>query len=406
MISDVVIIGAGISGLYLGLEFLKMKQSVCILEKSNRLGGRVFSKKFKNSTYESGAGRFSNIHDKLMNLLNKYNLNDKIVPIQQADVKIFKNPNQYSNDINYYFKIIFDSKKDFRLSELVNMTTYEYLCIILGINKANHFIKLYGYNGEIYNANALCGLNILETDYKTKQYYILLGGLGQLIDKMYLDFIDKGGKIYKNTIVSDIMNNELDFKINTSNLLDSIKNTHYCKKLVLAIPPKDVLKLQPKQKKVRDAISGIVPINLLRVYYFYDESYQEIQSLKKVISDLDINYIIPINDKIIMISYTDTTKAKYWYNLYYNNKDKFIQQISDEFTQCTSIPLVPPNSISLEYWEDGVHVWDKSKDFIKNYRKTINPISNLYLANEAYSKSQGWIESSLEVCDYILKLLK
>ena len=38
---DVIILGAGVSGLYLGIELLKQNRQVSILEKTSRLGGRI-----------------------------------------------------------------------------------------------------------------------------------------------------------------------------------------------------------------------------------------------------------------------------------------------------------------------------------------------------------------------------
>ena len=64
---DIVIIGGGISGLYLqNLLLNKTKKSVILLEKNPYLGGRVHTYKVKvnNTNYvmEAGAGRFSSNH--------------------------------------------------------------------------------------------------------------------------------------------------------------------------------------------------------------------------------------------------------------------------------------------------------------------------------------------------------
>ncbi len=411
MISDIIIIGAGISGLYLGLELLKMKKTVSIFEKSNRIGGRIFTKTYQNIPYESGAGRFSNTHTKLLNLFKKYNLDKKIIPLDKAKTKIIYNQlnytnnidDYYTNNIDDYYSIIFSEKSKYTFIQLLNMTTYDFLCKIFTKPIADHFIKLYGYRGEIYNANALCGINMFELDYKTKTFYALGGGLQQLVENVQNDYVNNGGKLYKNSIVKNILNNnQNNFQLDITNLLNNTTNSYFCNQLILAIPPKDLNNLNPSHSLIKKAISGLVPITLLRIYFLYKEPNEKLSNIKKVISDLDINYIIPINNNIIMISYSDTEIAKKWFYLYHENKSEFINKLLDEFKIIINKNLDKPDDISLEYWENGVHVWAKSQNYYDNYNSIINPCSNLYLANEAYSKNQGWIESSLEVADDVL----
>ena len=89
-IYDLVIIGGGLSGLYLLNKLLKENNQlrICLLECSNRLGGRINTIRFKdksiksnqiNIQYESGGARFSNKHENLIKLLKHLNLEkDKI----------------------------------------------------------------------------------------------------------------------------------------------------------------------------------------------------------------------------------------------------------------------------------------------------------------------------------------
>ena len=51
----IVIIGAGLSGLYLGYQLKKAGFSIKILEASDRIGGRIFTKKIHNTNVELGA---------------------------------------------------------------------------------------------------------------------------------------------------------------------------------------------------------------------------------------------------------------------------------------------------------------------------------------------------------------
>jgi monoamine oxidase len=89
---DCIIVGAGISGLYCGLEIQKKHPSwsVLILEKYKDIGGRTYTyypPKFKNH-WEAGAGRISKDHKKLLKLIDRYNLT--LFPIRSGSNYIQK----------------------------------------------------------------------------------------------------------------------------------------------------------------------------------------------------------------------------------------------------------------------------------------------------------------------------
>ena len=105
---DVIILGAGISGLYLGIELLKQNRQVSILEKTSRVGGRIDTIHHENHILEAGAGRFSECHQMLFKLLQRYNLFDKKYPITKYADILLKNTKNYSTNIEDYYKIIFN----------------------------------------------------------------------------------------------------------------------------------------------------------------------------------------------------------------------------------------------------------------------------------------------------------
>jgi len=77
------IIGGGISGLYCAYRILKREPSkkVLVLEKTNRLGGRIETFKDLYMSVESGAGRFHNGNKLLLKLLDELELTENIVKI-------------------------------------------------------------------------------------------------------------------------------------------------------------------------------------------------------------------------------------------------------------------------------------------------------------------------------------
>jgi monoamine oxidase len=402
MKNDVIILGAGVCGLYLGIELLKQNRQVVLLEKTSRLGGRIDTIRHNNHILEAGAGRFSECHQMLFNLLKRYNLFDKKYPITKYADILLKNKKNYSTNIEDYYKIIFSKSKNYKNEYLATKYTYEILEEILGSKElVNHFISIYGYTGDVMDSNALCGLNILACDYYSEQFYVLIGGLDQLVDKMKDEFLHLGGTLKLLTSVKNIYRSP----DGTYLLETKKKDTFICDQLVLAIPPTAIQKLNPKNSSF-DFLNYVKPIPLLRVYFYYDTKNEALTNLKKIITDLDIHYIIPIDGNTIMISYTDSKLADDWNSLYKENEELFYQKILSEFTKCTGVHLEIPDKVFMEHWKEGIYVWTPGFDYIQNYDKVIHPLENLFISNEGVSKKQGWIEGSLLMANDVLEKMK
>ncbi|WP_400079300.1 flavin monoamine oxidase family protein [Winogradskyella sp. R77965] len=74
MSKNIIIIGAGLSGLYLGYRLKKEGFSIKILEANNRIGGRVFTKQEHNTTVELGATWLWKYNTALMALCNELDI--------------------------------------------------------------------------------------------------------------------------------------------------------------------------------------------------------------------------------------------------------------------------------------------------------------------------------------------
>ena len=61
---DLVIIGGGISGLFLAYKLCETNLKILVLEKDSNLGGRIQTKYVNNYLYEGGAARFNENHTK------------------------------------------------------------------------------------------------------------------------------------------------------------------------------------------------------------------------------------------------------------------------------------------------------------------------------------------------------
>ena len=89
---DYLIVGAGIAGLYTALKLNQSypNKSICIIEASEYIGGRIHSIKYDGIIVDGGAARFNTEQYRIISLINELNLMDKTIPI--------------TNKINYKFQ--------------------------------------------------------------------------------------------------------------------------------------------------------------------------------------------------------------------------------------------------------------------------------------------------------------
>ena len=110
MIYDYIIIGSGISGLYLG--YLLKNKKFLILEKNDHIGGRIQQINFHGQTVQLGAGIVQNYHVNMIKLIKELKLKylsfnkgvDRLIPNYNKDdynqivqkLKEIKNPKPQS----------------------------------------------------------------------------------------------------------------------------------------------------------------------------------------------------------------------------------------------------------------------------------------------------------------------
>ena len=92
---DIIVVGGGVSGLYSAYKLSKQypKMTIKVIEKNDRLGGRIHTYKDKTFQIEAGAGRISNKNKTLLKLLDELDLIENLVPITN-DFRIVDIDNQ------------------------------------------------------------------------------------------------------------------------------------------------------------------------------------------------------------------------------------------------------------------------------------------------------------------------
>ena len=139
---------------------------------------------------------------------------------------------------------------------------------------------------------------------------------------------------------------------------------------------------------------------LLRIYASYPTNW--FKGLGRIVTDTHIRYFLPISDRLAMVSYTDSSDAKYWHKTLKQSEkilcDKIQKQLKELFPN-SSIPN--PLFFKAHYWKTGATYWlPGNYDVKKESLKSIHPFDkDIFIVGESFSLKQAWMEGALEQCE-------
>jgi protoporphyrinogen oxidase len=424
---DFIIIGGGIAGLYTAykLQQLKPNAQITILEASPKLGGRIETHYKKGVKYEAGAGRFNNKHKLLHSLLIELDLLKYKKPIsKESDIiisqqsKIYETYKPYFTEFKSFDDIIKHinsevKKRKYTHDTLVSMNLLELAETLFPqyplISK--FMIDTYPYYSELKWLNSKSALDIFTNEFNENiQYYILAGGLSQIIESITSSLKKSGCHIHTTTPCIDINFKDDHYIVNTSNKhISELK----CDKLILACN-KVALEQFKILKPIKSLLNTVSIQPLYRIYAKYPKDKDGtfwFSKLHKTVTNLKIKYIIPYDTThgLIMISYTDSKYAKYWLNLRIKDYNAFMAEINHELAEIyPDITIPAPLWIEHHYWANAAGYWKVGSDADLVIPKIIQPFDgkSLYICGENYSNHQAWIEGALETSKMVLAKLE
>jgi len=425
---DLVIVGGGISGIYtlykLSKTFSHLK--ILLLESGERYGGRIYSYKetIDGEEYimDLGAGRLGHHHKLINNLINELGLKPKIIDIPNTKTYIEVSENNKVHDKTHFKDTIMTKLYKFFLSPLVSKLGKSVLQKFYLSELIKKYVSLvffqkvesvFEYSSDLNEFNAYDAIEYFKHDYNNKsKFFTLLGGLEQIIENM-LDLIKKT-KSYKsknitllnlssveNIITKNNNNNNL-FKIVINNYSKSKVYNVYSKYVICALPKQSLEKFDLFKPILRD-LNSINSINLLRIFEIYNKTNGEVwfKNIEKTITNSEVQFVIPINPNngLIMSSYSDCANARVWNLLRAKKGIQFVKnKLNIKLNQLFSIYniKVPPSKyIKMYFWDAGVACWKKNVDSDYLSSKLLNPLPNVFIVGENYSKYQAWCEGAL-----------
>ena len=409
---DIVIVGGGISGLYMYYKLLPNTKNILLLEKNRSFGGRIYQheEKFNGEmlSFPAGAARFNKNHERVIKLLRDFELldfrKDKGFP---AKIHFIDSKNQFSQKFNNkngfeYIKKLLKKvdKNDFE--SLKQYSFQEYANLHLPSDEVEFLLVASGYSGQLKKMNMYDAYNLFKEGIRDDiQYY---GGyFHKLIDKIVSKLIKMKCKLYLNSEVKNIRysNEDRCYIVRYNNT--EVKTN----KIVLSLPKPALLKLSILEPIHQILEKSIDCKPLCRVYAKYKKEDVWFADIIKTVTNNPLRFIIPIDIEkgIIMISYTDDIYTNYWEKRQ-GNQGLLKKTVKRLVNNTFKIDSPQPEKVWVFNWNCGVGYWKKRMDSKTISEFLINPIENIYICGENYSLVQSWIEGALESCDRVIKKLE
>ena len=391
---DLVIVGAGLAGLRVGIEVLKKKKGmrVVILEKYDYVGGRVVTHYKNGLQYEIGAGRISDKHRLVLGLMRKYGLT--YVPFGGGG----------DDEFSVLKQAFFQPLSFLPQNILESSTLFEIVSGVHGEGEARRFFSLFPYWGEVYTMRADVALQSFREEMKSfSGFGGCKEGLSSIVREMGREFRQLGGRLLLNSQVVDVRRAD-----GVENVFLSGGEVVKGRLCVLALH--------------RDAVAGIKGLShwsgirhlkmdpLLRMYAVFPScpgGGAWFAGLPKVVTGSRVRFVIPVNSLkgIIMISYTDGADALYWMNrVKKNGKEAVIEDVMKEIRALFPDRIIPdPVDFKLYPWDSGCTYWLPGHyDVLEESKAALCVREGLFCCGESWSLRQAWMEGALEHADMLL----
>lgn len=461
--------------------------NIAIIEKENYLGGRVYTDTSHDMTIEAGAGRFSGSHILLMNLIHELGLSSKLVKISSQavyvpsnqypeNIKKYNSILDSSNLINKkdglkdglkdgFFQVpslinsimesnitnitnpvllsaediilgtknlpnagllihvILASKFESR-SYLSSMSFEKYARTILAEPEVEFIKQSFGYYSELVIMNAYDAIVLMENLSPSNQFYVLNGGLSQIIYRL-VSFIRR--KKHNVQIFMGKKVNDIKWISSAGGGLSSSKTgkfvikgegpkgglfTFQCNKCVCAVTARTLEKWKI-MKPYYNMLSKIKCSPLCRIYCKFDTNVPGgvwFKDLDKITTNNELRMIIPYDVKngIIMISYTDNIFAEFWLDLKNKQGIRGVnRKLVELIKQTLGIAIPYPIATRICYWNCGVGYWGVGANSNEISNALTKPFDfDLFVCGEHFSeKNQQWMEGALETSQRVLSYL-
>ena len=371
-----IIIGSGISGLYIGYQLLeKGIKDFIILEKSNRIGGRILTK----DNLELGASIFHSKQNNIMRLIHKLGLDKKLMELKGGKDTLYYLKNKGRLDSGYVNERLdkLNNKLKNKLYTNSKLSLQELAKKVFNNDDYNFYKDMTKEWFEIKDQNAITSFRNIENVGKL---YKMKDGLSQIVNKLSVMLKDK---IRLNYEVKNITYDNDKFIIN--------KKLN-CDKLYLCTNMSGTKKIKFSGIQMKKVLDMGLPVSSIRVYLQFKDALIK----SNIVSNYLFKWCIYISEKIAMVSYVDGSSATRLNNLGEKEAIKLIlYEISESLRE--EINLTNVEKKYFAYWKEAFNIV-KSHITESEYYKTLNSLpKNFYqtVIPLEYGLNQAWMEAHL-----------
>lgn len=415
-----LVVGAGLSGLYTAYSLYKnfKTNEIFIIEKDDRIGGRMYTLDIEFGNIELGAGVILEIHTNILKLIHELGLEKDLIFNNnnlRSFAKLSYNGGKYKIDsitnINStgFVDIVMDLKKKIDSGHIDINTARSYSLFHLiertyGIKIANKMNEEFGYDGD-FKQNSIDGIDMLIRDINTPTF-VLKGGFSELILKLTEFLKSKGINIILNTELVDIQKYKEFYRcIVVGNRYIDTEN------IILSIPKNGLCKIPALFSIRKQLINTVYSKQLMRIYIFFPTFYGKswFNNLNGIITTSTIlRQIIPKDKKFgLLMIYVDNHSADALN--YINETGKLKEEIMYHLRRIFSdIDIPDPIKIITKYWKEGTHIWKPTVNSEMISKKILKPFPNekIYIVGESYSMVQQWSQGALDTVNNLMKILE
>lgn len=430
---DCIVIGGGISGLYVAYRLLRRGFRVLVLEKNNRLGGRVFT--FRGGmTVDTGAGRFSSSHTLFCKLLRELGLWGKRVKngtsvahcyIKDGETRVMTSIMDYDAMVwgntkgNLFEPVLFSSNIQKTLGwsmdmgldlvnqvrssgstlpnvalvarllavgalrsrkSLIEQSFLSFAKSVLTSDEVDFLLGSFGYYSELVLMNAHDCLQLMMELDPSNGFFSLKGGLSQVIEELAKRIRAMGGDILLRREVRGIkVVGEEEYVISGVGSRGG-EFSIYSKQVVCAVKKVDFMRWA-LFRPLAGILSALVSAPLCRVYARYPVGREGVwfKGLPKLTVNNELRMVIPISEEegVIMITYTDNRFADFWKGVFDRGGQAGLnRRIRVLIRAAVGMDIPDAEEIHLFYWRRGVGYWGVGIDSAEVSQKIIQPFYN------------------------------
>jgi len=403
-IYDVIIIGAGISGLYAAYKIKKNQPQTrtLIIEKESTIGGRAGTLKFHNTPIAIGAGVGREKDKRLQTLINDLSIKHHEFQTHTHYTSGLQASSLILQKQFLYLRREFE--KPIINKRFKNTTFKEYAIKMLGEQQYNLFSQSAGYT-DYENADIEDVLydyhfqdNIVSWTAISLHWSDLINALVKVIGKKNIILDEEVSRLTKRD-----KSYPMCYDITTQT------NQYKARNIILATTVDTVQRLLPEKDNLYKQIHGQP---FLRMYGKFTKASARTMAqyvpTQTVVQGL-IHKIIPMNPEngVFMIVYTDNEAANKL-KRYSKNTPRNREILCRYLEDCLAIPKNTLNMTDMcdFYWKIGTHYYaplnNEYSNRVEFIREAQRPYPNVYVVGEMISRNQGWVEGALESVDRVI----